>query len=853
MNTSFETMAPSIETTDDCLRFLSGYIVEVSAHVRDSNVWLCKYIGNKYYRAVIHSSNNGSLEYFSAYDVGFYRPRKNTKSRCHDLNFGNRFWGTLLIEPLGGEDISSEVDTVIDQIVFRMEKAMTESLESEFMESEEAQLRKVVENVNQSDVSVGMLDEKSLSILARKFNASGALYCYQDQITSIGDVPGLDEIGKILGCVCNKGGKSIFRSSNINADLGLTLLSEHMGVMGIPLSQHNPSGCFIFRPQVSKFEEWIGSEMPHENESRFSAKWEMEDVYKASILKNILLERFVEKSIQEKAEFFESSKRMYYELQQVSEVASKTASGVFIANERLEIIWSNHALTTLTGYTESELVGTQPDRLFFDFDNVTSVGLLEEISEQDQLEKECRIVCQSPDPLWVKLELTPTLRPDSGHMHYVVIMTDIDEIKRAEQEISIKNKILSQTNSRLKSSRENAEFLASQARIASEAKGKFLNTISHELLTPLNGVVGMASLLRESPLDGEQYDCTSTILDCGNSLTDLIHEILDYTKLENGVFNLMNNDFSMEDLITDSIKRVRAQAFENQISLEYAIDDNLPNAMLGDNVRIKQVLVNLLSNAVKFTDRGKVKVTVSGNVLLENIYNLTFLVEDTGIGIPLEKQPLIFDLFSQLDNSHSRKFGGTGLGLSICKKIISAMGGDISVRSQEGVGSAFTFTLQCKSQEEYTKGSTFTPWAEANSTHPLDKTSSILVVEDNPINREVAVRVLETLGYDADVAIDGAMGLNMYRENKYDVIFMDLHMPTMDGMNATRLIRKLSNNSKVPHIIALTANVLPEHRIMAFESGMNEFMSKPIDPRIMKSTLEAIELANDDDGSAMGS
>lgn len=382
---------------------------------------------------------------------------------------------------------------------------------------------------------------------------------------------------------------------------------------------------------------------------------------------------------------------------------------------------------------------------------------------------------------------------------------------------------------------ERARVLADQANIA---KGRFLANMSHEIRTPMNAVLGMLSLLMDSNLNSKQSKFASLAYDSAESLMVIINGILDFSKIEAGKLHLEKINFDVVPLIESVIDSQEQIALEKNIKLESQYVGKPPGPLVGDPTRIRQVLVNLVNNAVKFTEEGNVLLQINAVPGTHNNCLLTISVTDTGIGLAPEKIDQIFDEFTQADDSTTRQYGGTGLGLSICKSLIEMMGGKISVASQLGQGSSFSFTLDLPCAEKPGTHSTLDQHSAA--TIPLPQPFNgkrILVAEDNKANQIVIMHMLKTLGCIVDLASDGQQAVKMQTQNQYDLILMDCQMPTMDGFDATMRIRAGENETKQTPIIALTAHTFAENKEKCLQSGMNDFISKPVTPATLHNAL----------------
>ena len=433
---------------------------------------------------------------------------------------------------------------------------------------------------------------------------------------------------------------------------------------------------------------------------------------------------------------------------------------------------------------------------------------------------------------WVETYKSP-VELDGRLLGTVGFFRDITERKQVEQELKAHRQHLEEL---VKERTRDLLAAKDAAETANQAKSAFLANMSHEIRTPLNAITGMAHLMRRAGVAPEQVARLDKITVASQHLLEIINAVLDLSKIEAGQFTLEEMDLSIDDIVSHIHAMILPQAEKKGLSLELDVEA-LPYGLRGDPTRIRQALLNYAANAIKFTEQGGITLAVRQVEAGIDDLLVRFEVRDTGIGIDADALPRLFNAFEQADNSTTRKYGGTGLGLAITRKLAQLMGGEAGVESVPGIGSTFWFTCRLKVwRQEWPTGSAA---RQDDAEHRLARDHAgtrVLLVEDEPVNREVAKMLLEDVGFSIDEAENGAEALHLFETADYALILMDMQMPVLDGLEATRRLRQTDKGRHIP-ILAMTANAFAEDRTRCLEAGMDDFLTKPVDPEQLYSML----------------
>ena len=481
-------------------------------------------------------------------------------------------------------------------------------------------------------------------------------------------------------------------------------------------------------------------------------------------------------------------------------------------------VFINQALTSMTGYNLADIANNPPGVLFgLQSDVETLVAMRRALKRNEATSFSLRTYRKDGSSFWGEWRLCPVSDKNGKMTHYVCLLTDITALRQTQED--------------LLSAKEQAEK-------ASQVKSNFLATMSHEIRTPINGLLGILNLLNDTPLNAQQSTYLCIALTSGRALSEIINDILDYSKIEAGKLTIVTRPFSLRGLLQDVINLTQPTTLEKDLDLAFDIPATVPDYVVSDAGRIRQMLLNLISNAIKFTEKGSVTVHVRqvAEKNQEGVITLRFEVVDTGCGISEANQTELFKDFSQIEPTHNRRYDGTGLGLAITKRLVTMLRGEIGLESRLGCGSTFWFSLPMATAVAPDDDLAQNHSAAATGISPADK--AILLVEDNTTNQIVAMSYLEKLGYRADLAASGQEAIARAKTKPYDLILMDISMPGMDGLEATRRIRAMNGWASVVPVIALTAHVLPEDRERCIAAGMNDFLSKPIDRDALATMME---------------
>jgi len=556
--------------------------------------------------------------------------------------------------------------------------------------------------------------------------------------------------------------------------------------------------------------------------------------------------------------------------QRLTDIIDFLPDATFAVDREGKVIAWNRAIEEMTGLLKAEMIGKGNYDYSVPFYGKRRPILIDLIfMDRKEIEDKYYFVLRKGDQL-IAETFIPRLNGKEGvflwgiasplydHSGCIVgAIESIRDITRYKQfEEDLKN-----TNLQLETTSRHAQQMAEMAEQANAAKSEFLANMSHEIRTPLNGVIGMIELLQDMDLNAEQREFVEIARTSGEMLLSLINDILDFSKIEARKLELEMLDYDLRSLLKDTTDLLALDVREKGLELVCLVEPKVPSLLRGDPGRLRQILVNLGSNAVKFTEKGKIVIHVSLHSENDRNVTLRLAVSDTGIGIPADRQKILFSPFTQMDSSTTRQYGGTGLGLAICKQLVKLMGGNIGLQSEVGKGSTFWFTANFEKQPARlgSRDKTFAKMAEESATdcstakHIISENAKhkirILVAEDNPVNQKVAQAMLKKMGLGADVVANGVQAVDALQNIAYDLVLMDCHMPEMDGFEATRVIRQEGSKAQNPGIpiIAMTAATMQGDREKCIQAGMNEFIAKPVQQKELEKILARWLVARRDD------
>jgi PAS domain S-box-containing protein len=512
-------------------------------------------------------------------------------------------------------------------------------------------------------------------------------------------------------------------------------------------------------------------------------------------------------------------------------IFDNSAEGIFQTTPEGQFLTANQALIKILGFnSREELMNTNiVTDIYFNPSDRTK--LLQKIKSEGEIKNYIiKLKKKNGSPVIVKINERIVTDDERNRAFYEGSMQDITEQVIAEEKRQRFEELL-------RIEKERSDKLAMEAQESNLIKSQFLANMSHEIRTPMNGIIGYLSLIEKEAYEDtdEMRQFAASAKSSADALLDIVNNILDLSKIESGKMVLNIAKFNIGEVIDEAVSIVSSKAAEKKLTIYRSIDKNTPFIVHGDGVRLRQILINLLSNAIKFTDSGEIRVEVKLLRESEDKLLLGFSVKDSGVGISKDKIETLFQPFSQIDSSPTRRYGGTGLGLAICKEFVSMMGGEISARSEEGKGSSFDFHIPFKyskidisaGEENYSKSYIFKETG-SNFNSFNNGEIRILLAEDNLINQKIAVRMLNNSKFLVDTAISGSEAINKLNSEKYDLLLLDIQMPDMDGFMVTEKIRNSDYSFKNIPIIAITAHAMSGYKEKCLAAGMDDYLTKPI-------------------------
>lgn len=507
----------------------------------------------------------------------------------------------------------------------------------------------------------------------------------------------------------------------------------------------------------------------------------------------------------------EEIKQKNEELQNFAIVVKNSADIICSVDaDTLRIKTVNPAVETILGYRQSEVLGTSIVDLAVEADRMNFRKKLGEIIKDNQSFSVCEFQFNTFDKRDIWVECRASYRSKT----IFVNISDTSPQKSYQQQL-IKSK--------------------EAAELGKKIKETFLANMSHELRTPVNGIIGLSNLMRKTLLNKQQTGLLDMLETSSRSLLGVINDVLDISKIEAGKFSIVRKPNNLRTIVNSVFGLLKFNADEKDIEFILEVDNDVPETILVDSLRLNQILMNLLSNAIKFTDRGHVKLTVSVLQKQNNKVKLKFSVEDTGIGIPTERVSKIFESFEQAEEDTASKYGGTGLGLAIVKKLIELKGGDLTLSSKLGQGSVFNFTNWFNIATQPLDNKSIKP--AAVKLAPFINTR-VLVAEDNMINQFMVTKILKDWNVEVELADNASKAIELLKESEFDIVLMDTHMPGLNGYQAARIIRMdLPEPMRSVPIISLSASALEHEQLEALSAGMNDVLSKPFEAKELHAKM----------------